>query len=121
MGVWLSVTRAAKWSGPSICSSWLVATASSACTNSKADKHHERFDIKTSFGGLCGFLEEARISLEGLFLNADNSSDAKALRDDYFRRGTEATIALNPRSRRSEDIEDTYLKPERSAIERTNS
>ena len=125
MGVWLSAIRAVKWSGLSICSSWLVATASSACANSQAGNYYDKLDIKTAFGGLCGFSEEARIPLGGLFLNADNSSDAKSLRDDYFRRGTEATIAPNPRSRRSEDIKDTYLNPrlyrECTAIERTNS
>ena len=96
-----------------------------ACANLQAGNHHDRFDIKTSFGGLCGLPQEARISLEGLFLNANNGFDAKALRDDYFRRGIEATIALNPRFRRSEDTEDTYLNPElyreRTTIERTNS
>ena len=96
-----------------------------ACANSQAGNHHDRFDIKTSFGGLCGLPEEAQISLEGLFLNANNGSGAKASRDDCFRRGIEATIALNPRSRRSEDTKYTYLNPElyreRTAIERTNS
>ena len=96
-----------------------------ACANLQVGNHHDRFDIKTSFGGLCGLPEEAQILLEGIFLNADNGSDAKALRDDYFRRGIEANIALNLRSRRSEDIEDTYLNlelyRERTATERTNS
>ena len=96
-----------------------------ACANLQAGNHHDRFDIKSSFGGLCGLLEEAQILLEEIFLNADNGFDAKKLRGVYLRRGIEATIALNPRSRRSEDTKDTYLNPElyreRTAIERTNS
>jgi transposase len=96
-----------------------------ACASPQAGNHHDLFDIETSFGELCALLEEAQISLEGLFLNADSGFDAKALRDDCFRRGIEANIALNPRSRKSEAAEDTYLDTElyreRIAIERTNS
>lgn len=124
MGVWLSATRAAKRPGPPTCSSWLVAAAL-ACANSQAGNYYDRFNVKTSFGGLCGLTEEARISLGGLFLSAYNGFNAKSLRDDYFRRGTEATIAPNLRSRRSEGIEYTYLNPrlyrECTAMERTNS
>lgn len=60
-----------------------------------------------------------------MFLNAASGFDDKALREDYFRRGIEANIALNPRSRKSEEATDTYLDTElyreRTAIERTNS
>ena len=96
-----------------------------ACASPQAGHHHDLFDIETSFGELCNLLEEAQISLEGLFLNADSGFDSKNLRDDCFRRSIEANIALNPRSRKSEEAEDTYLDPElyreRTAIERTNS
>ena len=96
-----------------------------ACASPQAGNHHDLFDIETSFGELCSLLEEAQISLEGLFLNADSGFDANVLRDDCFRRGIEANIALNPRSRKSEIAEDTYLDTElyreRTAIERTNS
>ena len=98
-----------------------------ACVSPQAGNHHDLFDIKTSFGELCGLLEEAPISLEGLFLNADSGFNTQVLRDDCFRRGIEANIARNPRTRKSEDAEDTYLDldtelyRERTAIERTNS
>ena len=96
-----------------------------ACASPQAGNHHDLFDIETSFGELCGLLEEAHISLEGLFLNADSGFDANVLRDECFRRGIEANIALNPRSRKSENADGTYLDPvlyrERTAIERTNS
>ena len=94
-----------------------------ACASPQAGNHHDLFDIETSFGELCGLLEEAHISLEGLFLNADSGFDANVLRDECFRRGIEANIALNPRSRKSENADGTYLDPvlyrERTAIERT--
>lgn len=96
-----------------------------ACARPQAGNHHDLFDIETSFGELCALLEEAQIALEGLFLNADSGFDAKGLRDDCFRRGIEANIALNPRSRKGEEAADSYLDPElyreRTAIERTNS
>ena len=96
-----------------------------ACASPQAGNHHDLFDIKISFGELCGLLEEAPISLEGLFLNADSGFKTQVLRDDCFRRGIEANIARNPRTRKSEDAEATYLNTElyrkRTAIERTNS
>ena len=95
-----------------------------ACASPQAGNHHDLFDIKTSFGELCGLLEEAPISLEGLFLNADSGFNTQVLRDDCFRRGIEANIARNPRTSKSEDTYldlDTELYRERIAIERTNS
>ena len=96
-----------------------------ACASPQAGNHHDLFDIETSFGELCQMLEEAHISLEGLFLNADSGFDAKVLRDECFRRGIEANIALNPRSRKSPAAEELYLDTElyreRTAIERTNA
>ena len=69
-----------------------------AVASPQAGNHHDVFDIETSFGELCTLMEEAHISLEGLFLNADSGFDAKGLREDCFRRGIEANIAVNPRS-----------------------
>lgn len=96
-----------------------------ACASPQAGQHHDLFNIDTSFGELCALLEEAQISLDGLFLNADSGFDAKALRDDCFRRGIEANIAVNPRSRPEEAAAatclDTELYRERTAIERTNA
>ncbi|MGI4737498.1 MAG: IS5 family transposase [Janthinobacterium lividum] len=96
-----------------------------ACASPQAGNHQDLFDIETSFGEVCSLLQEAQISLEGLFLNADSGFDSKNLREDCFRRGIEANIALNPCSRKQEDAEETYLDTElyreRTAIERTNS
>ena len=96
-----------------------------AVASPQAGNHHDVFDIETSFGELCTLVEEAHISLEGLFLNADSGFDAKGLREDCFRRGIEANIAVNPRSGTAEEAEtpwfDTELYRQRTAIERTNS
>ena len=87
--------------------------------------HHDLFDIATCFGELCTLVAAAQISLEGIFLNADSGFDAKELRQDCFRRGIEANIAVNPRSGQKADAEGTYMDPElyreRTAIERTNA
>jgi len=96
-----------------------------ACASPQAGNHHDVFDIETSFGELCTLVEEAHISLEGLFLNADSGFDAKCLREECFRRGIEANIAVNPRSGQKKEAEDQYFDTElyrqRTAIERTNS
>ena len=91
----------------------------------RAGDHHDQFDIATSFGELCSLLGEARISLEGLFLNTNIGLYTKLLCGDCFRRGIGANIARNPCSGKSEDAEAPYLETElyreRTAIERTNS
>ncbi|MDJ0364563.1 hypothetical protein QMK33_05315 [Hymenobacter sp. H14-R3] len=79
-----------------------------ACASPQAGNYHNLFAIETSSGELCALVEAAQISLEGFFLNADSGFDAQALRDDCFRRGIEANIALNPSSRTSEAAQDTY-------------
>ena len=40
-----------------------------AVASPQAGNHHDVFDIETSFGELCTLVEEAHISLEGLFLS----------------------------------------------------
>ena len=96
-----------------------------ACASPQAGNHHDVFDIETSFGELCTLVEEAQISLEGLFLNADSGFDSQNLRQECFRRGIETNIAVNPRSGKKEEAEDLYFDTElyrqRTAIERTNS
>ena len=96
-----------------------------ACATPQAGNHHDLFDIEASFGELCALLEEAQISLDGLFLHADSGFDASSLRDDCFRRGIEANIAQNPRSGKNEQVSDPYFDDElyrqRTAIERTNA
>ena len=72
-----------------------------ACARPQAGSHHDLFDIETSFGELCGLLEEAQISLEGLFFITDISFYAKLLCDDCFWSGIEANSVPNPSPRKS--------------------
>lgn len=96
-----------------------------ACASPQAGNQHDLFVIETSFGELCALVEEAHISLEGLFLNTDSGFAAKSLRDDCFRRGREANIAVNPRSSKRDETTqiqvDSELYRDRTAIERTNA
>ena len=96
-----------------------------ACATPQAGNHHDLFDTETSFGALCALLEEAQMSLDGLFLNAGSGFDASSLRQDCFRRGIEANSAHNPRSGQKEPADDLYFDTElyrqRPAIERTNA
>ena len=119
-------TRAAKRPARRTCCCWPTApTKPLACARPQTGNLYGLFDIETSFDELCGLMEEARILLKRLFLNTSSGFDAKVLRGDCFWRGIEANSALNPRSRKSEDAEDTYLDTEhyreRTIIERTNS
>ena len=96
-----------------------------ACATPQAGNHHDLFDITTSFGEVCALLEEAHITLDGLFLNADSGFDASSLRDECFRRGIKANIAHNPRAGAGGAPDDQYFDDElyrqRTAIERTNA
>ena len=96
-----------------------------ACTSPQAGNHHDVFDIENSFGELCTLMEEAHISLEGLFLNANSGLYARCLREECFRCGIEANIVVNPRSGQKKEAEDQYFDAElyrqRTTIERTNS
>lgn len=96
-----------------------------ACATPQTGNHHDLFAIEASFGEWCALLEEAQISLDGLFRNADSGFDASVLREDCFRRGIEANIAQNPRSGKNEEAPGHYFDDElyrqRMAIERTNA
>lgn len=56
-----------------------------ACASPQAGNHHALFAIETSFGERCDLIEEAQVSLEGFFLDANRGFDAKVFRDDCFR------------------------------------
>ena len=63
--------------------------------------------------------------LELVAARATGAFDAKAWRNDCFRRDIAANIAENPRVRKSAEAEGTYANTElcrdRTAVERTNS
>ncbi len=96
-----------------------------ACATPQAGNHHDVFAIEALFEQLCCWLEEAQISLQGLFLNADSAFDANALRHACFARDSEANIARNPRAGRLAPDEDPYFDEElyrrRVVIEHANA
>ena len=57
-----------------------------ACASPQAGNHHDLFTIEALFDELCDLVQEAQIVLEGLFMNADRSFDARTLREACFRR-----------------------------------
>lgn len=85
--------------------------------------HNDLFDIEVQFEEVIGTLEQANISVNGLFINADAGFDSKVLRDKCEAKGIIANIAENKRN--GNDDNDYYfdqeLYKERYSIERTNA
>lgn len=85
--------------------------------------HNDLFDIEVQFEEVVGTLEEAQISVDGLFINGDAVLDSQKLRDKCEAKGVIANICLNKRNR-STDADhyfDEKLYEERYAIERINA
>ena len=86
--------------------------------------HHDLYEIKTLFEQMCQSLEDADITVKGIFLNADAGFDAEELRRLCSEKEIEANIADNPRNG---TLSQTYqhfdeeLYKERYVIERTNA
>ena len=90
----------------------------------QAGNHHDLFEIEALFTQLCGLMEQAGISLNGLFLDADSDFDSQKLRQACQRRHIEATMGLNCRSC-IESVEqlpyfDELLYRRRGVIEQAN-
>jgi transposase len=85
--------------------------------------HNDLFDIEVQFEQVMGTLEEAEISVDGLFINADAGFDSLKLRDKCEAKGVIANICPNKRNG-SNDADfyfDEKLYEQRYAIERTNA
>ena len=86
--------------------------------------HHDLYEIKTLFEQMCQSLEDADITVKGIFLNADAGFDAEELRRLCSEKEIEANIADNPRNG---TLSQTYqhfdeeLYKQRYVIERTNA
>lgn len=85
--------------------------------------HNDLFDIEVQFEEIIGTLEEAGISVDGLFINADAGFDSQKLRDKCEAKGIIANICPNKRNGNSDTdyYFDKKLYQERYAIERTNA
>lgn len=85
--------------------------------------HHDLFEIETHFNELVNPLEQAGISLDGLFVNADAGFDSQEFRQLCSEKGIIANFAENPRNGdcQNDNYFDELLYRERYSIERTNA
>jgi transposase len=92
----------------------------------QAGNHHDVHEIRILFEQMCKLLEDAGISLKGVFMNADAGFDVEQLRAVCTDKEIEANIADNPRNSKEslrEDYQyfDEQLYKERFVIERANA
>ncbi|WP_146052848.1 transposase, partial [Aquimarina sp. I32.4] len=88
-----------------------------------AGNHNDLYDIELQFEVVTSTLEDANISIEGLFLNADAGFDAKNFRNSCDKKDINANVCFNKRNGDLDRDEyfDQELYNERYAIERTNA
>ena len=88
-----------------------------------AGNHNDLYNLEVQFEVVTGTLEQATISVEGLFLNADAGFDSKNFRESCNKKEINANICFNKRNGSSDRDEyfDQKLYDERYTIERTNA
>lgn len=85
--------------------------------------HNDLYNIEVQFEEVIATLEQAEISVDGLFINADAGFDSRELRDQCEVKGIIANIAVNKRNGDSDNNHyfDEELYKKRYTIERTNA
>jgi transposase len=85
--------------------------------------HSDLYEIEVQFEVVTATLENAGISTDGLFLNADAGFDSKGFRSACAAKNINANVCFNKRNGNVERDEyfDQELYEERYAIERTNA
>ena len=85
--------------------------------------HNDLYNIEVQFEEITAILEQADISVKGLFLNADAGFDSKEFRLCCEKKEINANICFNKRNGDSDRNEyfDPLLYKERYKIERTNA
>lgn len=86
--------------------------------------HNDLHDIEVQFEVVTTTLEEANISLEGLFLNADAGFDSKKFRNSCNKKEINANVCFNKRNGNTQDRDEYFdqeLYEQRYAVERTNA
>jgi transposase len=88
-----------------------------------AGNHNDLYDIEVQFEVVTGTLEQANISVEGLFLNADAGFDGKKFRKSCDKKDINANICFNKRNGNTDRDEyfDQELYKQRYAVERSNA
>lgn len=96
-----------------------------AMATPQAGNHNDLYAIQELFDEMCQLLEQAGISLKGVFLNADAGFDAAELRQMCVEKEIEANISENKRNEKwlKEDYVyfDEELYKQRFVMERTNA
>src|SRR5690606_40612442 len=86
--------------------------------------HNDLYNIEVQFEEITTTLEQADISVKGLFLNADAGFDSKEFRNCCERKEIQANICFNKRNGNQADRNEYFdqeLYDERYSIERTNA
>ena len=88
-----------------------------------AGNHNDLYDIEVQFEVVTATLEQADITVDGLFLNADAGFDSKDFRKACAKKDINANICFNKRNGDSDRDEyfDRALYDKRYAVERTNA
>jgi transposase len=89
-----------------------------------AGNHYDLFDIQVQFEVVTATLDQAGISMEGLFLNADAGFDSKDFRRACDTKAINANVCFNKRNGRAEERDEYFDQEpydERYSIERTNA
>ncbi|MCT4639336.1 MAG: transposase [Bacteroidales bacterium] len=94
-----------------------------AMSNPVGGNHHDLYNIEESLGEIFGILEEADISLDGLFLNADGGFDSEIFRRTCVKKSVIPNVDKNKRKGNVDEEEflDDELYKLRYSIERTNA
>jgi len=94
-----------------------------AMSNPVGGNHHDLYNIEESLGEIFGILEEADISLNGLFLNADGGFDSEIFRRTCVKKSVIPNVDKNKRKGNvdEEELLDDELYKLRYSIERTNA
>ncbi|MFY7826353.1 MAG: hypothetical protein ACOVQ4_04470 [Flectobacillus sp.] len=89
-----------------------------------ASNHNALFNIEQTFEELITMLEDATISVDGLFMNADAGFGSESIHQLYHQKQIIANIAPNKRNSTGNNwshIMDEELYKERYSFERTNA
>lgn len=96
-----------------------------ACSAPIAGNHHDCYEILDSMQVMNETFKEAKLSWEGIFMNADAGFDCGVLRRWANSQGIQANFDFNKRNAKQENVQycyfDKLLYQNRFVIERTNA
>lgn len=92
----------------------------------QSGNHNDLYKINKIFDEMIAFLEDATISMDGVFMNADAGFDSKNFKKNCDSKAIELNVKENPRGRKSSQpttpyFDDMLYDENRYKIERTNA